>query len=135
MPGPPLSYLALIALSFARDWEPFSPVFLIVMACLTIIIMILDYIVPIIGASKYGASKTGIYLSIIGMILGIFIFPPWGIFIGAFIGGFTGEILAGSKGKEALKVGWVIFAGNMVSVGIKLSFALAVIFIYVKEIL
>ncbi|MFC1867465.1 DUF456 domain-containing protein [Thermodesulfobacteriota bacterium] len=134
IPGPPLSYLALIALSFARGWEPFGAVFLIVMAGLAIIIMILDYLIPVIGASKYGASKPGIYLSIVGMVLGIFLFPPWGIFIGGFMGGFVGEILAGSRGKEALKVGWVIFMGNVVTVGIKLSFALVVIYFYVTAL-
>ncbi|MDB9822553.1 DUF456 domain-containing protein [Deltaproteobacteria bacterium] len=134
IPGPPLSYLALIALSLAKDWEPFSITFLIVMATLAVIVMILDYLVPVLGAAKAGASKTGIYLSIAGMILGIFLFPPWGIFIGAFAGGIAGEILAGRKGKEAIKVGWAIFVGNMLSVGIKLSFALVVIFFYLKEL-
>ncbi len=134
IPGPPLSYLALIALSFARDWEPFSITFLIVMAVLMIVVMVLDYIVPVIGASKFGASKSGITLSIIGMLMGIFFFPPWGIFIGAFVGGIVGEILQGRKGKEALKVGWGIFLGNMLSIGIKLAFALAVIFFYVRAL-
>jgi uncharacterized protein YqgC (DUF456 family) len=134
IPGPPLSYLALIALSYARDWEVFSATFLIIMAILMIIVMILDYVVPVIGASRFGASKFGISLSIVGMFLGIFFFPPWGIFIGAFIGGVVGEILQGRRGREALKVGWGIFVGNMLSIGIKLSFALAVIFFYVKEL-
>jgi uncharacterized protein YqgC (DUF456 family) len=134
IPGPPLSYLALIIISYARDWEPFSLSFLIAMAILTIIIMIVEYLLPIIGASRYGASKISIYLSITGMILGIFILPPWGIFLGAFLGGFAGEILEGKKGKDALKIGWVIFVSNILSIGIKLSFSLAVIFLCIKGI-
>ena len=135
IPGPFLSYLALIILSFARNWEPFSASFLIVMGALTIIITILDYVAPIIGASKSGASKRGIYLSVAGMLLGIFIFPPWGIFIGAFIGGVVGEIFSGRKGKEAFKVGWAIFLGNMVSIGIKIAFSIYVIFLFINELL
>ena len=135
IPGPLLSYLALITLAFARGWEPFSTLFLIIMAALTIIITILDYVAPVIGASKSGASKSGIYLSVAGMLLGIFIFPPWGIFIGAFIGGVAGEILIGRKGKEAFMVGWAIFLGNMVSIGIKVSFSLFVIFLFINELL
>jgi uncharacterized protein YqgC (DUF456 family) len=134
IPGPLLSYLALIALSFARNWEPFSVPFLIIMAVITVVIMVLDYVVPILGASRFGASKAGITLSIVGMFLGIFFFPPWGIFIGAFAGGVVGEILQGRRGKEALKVGWGIFMGNMLSIGIKLSFSLVVIFFIVKEV-
>ncbi|MBW1912201.1 MAG: DUF456 domain-containing protein [Deltaproteobacteria bacterium] len=134
IPGPSLSYLALIAISLARDWEPFSPLFLIIMACLMTVVMILDYVVPVIGASRYGASKPGILLSVVGMLLGIFFFPPFGIFIGAFIGGVAGEIMAGSRGEKALKVGWGIFIGNMAGIGIKLAYALAVIFFSVKGI-
>ena len=134
IPGPPLSYLALIALSLSRDWKPFGGWFLIIMAVLMIIVMVLDYVVPAFSASRYGASKAGIYLSIAGMVIGIFIFPPWGIFIGAFIGGFGGEILAGRKAKTALKVGWTIFVGNVASIGIKLAYALTVIFFFIKEL-
>lgn len=133
IPGPPLSYLALIALSFAKDWEPFSPLFLIIMAVLAILVTILDYIIPVLGAARSGASKTGIYLSMAGMILGIFFFPPWGIFIGAFAGAFAGEMLEGKRGKDVLRVGWAIFVGNVLSTGLKLSFSLAVIFFYIKE--
>ena len=134
IPGPPLSYLALIALSFAKDWEPFSPLFLIIMGALAVLVMILDYLIPILGAARSGASKTGIYLSMAGMILGIFFFPPWGIFIGAFAGAFAGEILEGRRGRDVIRVGWAIFVGNVLSTGIKLSFAIAVIFFYIKEI-
>ena len=132
IPGPPLSYLALIALSLARDWEPFSAVFLIVMAVLMIIVTILDYVFPIIGASRSGASKSSVSLSIVGMVLGIFLFPPWGMAIGAFLGGIIGELVQGRRGKDAFKVGLGIFVGNMLGIGIKLAFSLAVIFFYVK---
>lgn len=76
LPGPPLSYLALISIAFAKGWEPFSITFLIVMGILAIVITLLDYVLPLVGASRYGASKTGITFSIVGMFIGIFILPP-----------------------------------------------------------
>jgi len=30
IPGPPLSFFALIILSYAKNWEPFSTIFLII---------------------------------------------------------------------------------------------------------
>ena len=93
----------------------------------------LDYVVPSIGAKKAGASKIGIWLSIIGMVLGIFFFPPWGIFFGAFIGGVIGEVWAGREGKEALRVGWGILWGNMIGIGLKLAYSSMVMFFYIKE--
>ena len=102
IPGPPLSFLALIILSYAKNWEPFSKKFLIIMAVLMMVVTILDYLVPIGGAKKYGASKKGVWGSIIGMIAGGFFFPPWGIFIGGMVGAFAGELLAGKEGRIAL---------------------------------
>lgn len=132
IPGPPLSYLALISLSFAKNWEPFSALFLIVMAALAVLVMALDYLLPVMGAARSGASKTGIYLSIAGMFLGVFFFPPWGILTGAFTGAFAGEMLEGRRGRDMIRVGWAIFVGNILSAGIKLSYSLVVIFFYLK---
>ena len=61
IPGPPLSFFALIILSYAKNWEPFSTTFLIIMAGLTILATVLDYVVPAIGAKRYGASQLGVW--------------------------------------------------------------------------
>jgi len=122
IPGPPLSFFALIILSYAKNWEPFSAIFLIIMAGLTIVVTILDYVVPAIKAKKYGASKLGVWGSIIGMLFGLFIFPPWGILIGAITGALAGELAGGKKGKKALRAGWGVFVGNIMGIGLKLAF-------------
>ena len=133
IPGPPLSFFALIILSYAKNWEPFSSIFLIIMAGLTIVVTILDYVVPASGAKKYGASRLGVWGSIIGMLFGLFFFPPWGMLIGAIGGALAGELAAGKEGKKALRAGWGVFVGNMVSIGLKLAFSGVILFFYVKE--
>ena len=106
LPGPPLSFIALLLLSFAKDWEPFSVTFFIVMGGLTILVTVLDYLVPAVGAKKYGATKFGIWGSIIGLFVGLFVFPPFGLFLGGFAGAVVGELLAGRGGREPLRAGW-----------------------------
>ena len=133
IPGPPLSFLALIILSFARNWEPFSSTFLIIMAILTILVTILDYIIPASGAKKYGASKLAVCGSIIGMLIGVFFFPPLGIFIGGFTGALAGELLTTKEANKALRAGWGVFIGIMLSTGIKLTFCGIMLFFYIKE--
>ena len=100
LPGPTFSYLAIIVLSFAKGWVPFSTTFLVVTFLLTILVSVLDFIIPSIGAKKYGASKMGIWGSVIGMIVGIFFIPPFGMLIFAFIGALIGEIITGKKAGE-----------------------------------
>ena len=135
LPGPPLSFIALLLLSFARDWEPFSVTFFIVMGGLTILVTVLDYLVPAVGAKKYGATKFGIWGSIIGLFVGLFFFPPFGLFLGGFAGAVVGELFAGREGKEALRAGWGSFIGNLAGMGLKLGLCGTMLFFYIKEIL
>ncbi|MBE9546285.1 MAG: DUF456 domain-containing protein, partial [Proteobacteria bacterium] len=71
IPGPSISFLSLIILSCAKNWEPFSSTFLIIMAGLTILVTILDYVVPAGGAKKYGASKRGVWGAMAGLLIGV----------------------------------------------------------------
>jgi uncharacterized protein YqgC (DUF456 family) len=134
IPGPPLSYASLLILSVAKKWGPFSMTFLIVMGGMMVAVIMVDYVFPVIGAKKYGASKAAVGFSIIGMIVGAFFIPPWGIFIGAFAGALVGELLSGKRGVRALRAGWGVFVGNMVGIGVKLAFSGVVLFFYVKAI-
>jgi uncharacterized protein YqgC (DUF456 family) len=104
------------------------------MAGLTILLTILDYVVPVIGAKKYGASKLGLWGSIIGILIGLFFFPPLGMLIGAIVGALAGELIAGKEIKKALRAGWGVFVGNMLVIVLKLAFSGVILFFYAKEI-
>ena len=132
LPGPLLSFCALILLSWIKNWQILSQTFLVVMGVVTVILMLLDYVAPALGAKKYGASKRGLWGSAIGMIIGIFFIPPWGMIVGAFIGALAGELASGKSGRKALRAGWGILIGNVIVVGLKLAFTAVVFFYYIK---
>ena len=134
IPGPSLSFLSLLALSWAYRWEPFSIRFLVIMGFLTILLTILDYVIPAGGAKKYGASRAGIWGSLGGMPLGLFFFPPWGILIGGIVGAFLGELIAGKKGNVALRASWGVFIGYVAGTALKLAFSTIVLFFYIREL-
>jgi uncharacterized protein YqgC (DUF456 family) len=133
VPGPILSFAALLLLSWIKNWQVLSQTFLIVMGILTALLTILDYVAPALGAKKYGASRRGLWWSAIGMIIGIFFLPPWGMIIGAFIGALVGELASGKSGRNALRAGWGILIGNVLGIGLKLAFTAVVLFYYIKE--
>jgi uncharacterized protein YqgC (DUF456 family) len=133
IPGPLLSFSALLLLSWTKNWQIFSPSFLAIMGALTAILMVFDYIAPALGAKKFGASKFGLWGSVMGMIIGIFFVPPWGLMLGAFVGALVGELAAGKSGRKALRAGWGILIGNVFGVGIKLAFTAVILFYYVKQ--
>ena len=134
IPGPPLSYFSLILLSLAKDWQPFSPFFLILMAVIMGLVLLTEYVLPIAGAKKYGASKYGLWGSIAGVILGIFIFPPWGMIFGGLAGAFGGELIAGKDSRDALRAGWGVFVGNIASAAVKLTYCAVVLFFFIKAL-
>lgn len=134
LPGPPLSYLALISLSISKKWEAFSPEFLIAMAGLTILVTAIDFVIPAFGAKKLEASKYGFWGAVIGMIIGLFYFPPLGMIIGAFLGAFAGEIISGKQTYGALKAGWGVFIGVITGTILKLIVSGIMTFYFFKAL-
>ena len=133
--GPPFTFLALILLSLAKKWKPFSIEFLIGMAVLTIGVTVLDYMMPAMGAKKFGASRFGFWGAIIGMVFGIIYAPPFGMIIGAFLGAIIGEVIKGKEGIEALKAGWGVFLGVMLGMILKLIAWGIMTFYFIKALI
>ena len=134
IPGPALSYIALILVSIMRDWEAFSPVFLIIMAVITAVVTLLDYFLPVITSKKKGASKAGIWGSVIGMIVGIFILPPFGMLIFTFLGAVAGELIFSKDKRNALRAGWGVFLGTMLAIILKLAVSGTIFYFFVKAL-
>jgi uncharacterized protein YqgC (DUF456 family) len=120
LPGPPLNFLSLLILELAID-KAFPAEFYFLWGGITIAVTALDYVLPIMGAKVYKASSLGIWGSIIGMLIGILFFPPFGMILGLFIGAVLGELLAGKEDWEALKIGSVTFFASMLMIFIKLA--------------
>lgn len=133
IPGPPLSFGGLLVLHFTK-FADFSSEFLIFFAFLAIAVTVLDYIVPVWGTKKFGGSKAGILGATIGMIIGIFFFPPIGIIIGPFIGAFAAEAWKGKDTQKSLKAAIGSLFGFMLGVGLKLISSFIMTFYFFKEL-
>lgn len=121
LPGPPLSFIGLFLCALVRDFSPpLTPTLIIIMLIGTIVVTVVDYFIPLVGAKKYGTSKWGIYGSIGGMIVGAFL-SPFGMILGAFIGAVLVEWIISRKEKQALKAGWGIFIGSLLGTILKLG--------------
>lgn len=119
IPGPPLSYAGLLLLHFTEKYS-FSNKFLIIWAVITVAVYSVDYMIPIWGTKKFGGSKRGVWGSIIGLVIGLFFFPPIGIIIGPFLGAVIGELSAGKDSGVALKSGFGAFVGFLAGTLLKL---------------
>jgi uncharacterized protein YqgC (DUF456 family) len=133
LPGPPLSFAGLLLLHFTM-FADFSTTFLITWGCVTILVTVLDYVVPIWGTKKFGGSKYGMWGAGIGLVVGIFFLPPIGIIVGPFAGAVIGEAIKGKNATSSFRAGLGSFLGFLAGVGIKLAASIVMTFYYIKEL-
>ncbi|MFB6340288.1 DUF456 domain-containing protein [Saccharicrinis sp. FJH62] len=119
IPGPPISFVGLLVLHFTK-YVQINENTLITWGIIAVIVTVLDNFVPIWGTKKFGGSKWGVWGSIIGLLIGMFVFPPFGIIIGPFAGAVIGEMMAGQESHKALKAGFGAFVGFLFGTGVKL---------------
>lgn len=126
LPGPAFSFLALLILYFVKGADIMSIQTLFLFGFMMIILAILDYLAPIVGAKTFGATKKGLVGAFIGSILGVFFFPPLGIFFGSFLGAVVAETLNGKILKDALRAGVGTFLGSMAVIVLQVFFSVFV---------
>lgn len=135
LPGPPLSFLGLLVLAvFHHFAPPLTVTKVVVLAMITMAVLVLDYVIPLLTAKKYGASKWGIWGSVAGMVAGMF-FPPLGIVLGAFIGAMAVEWLVNRQRRQALRAGWGVFVGSLLGTGVKLAVSGVMAYYFVSALL
>jgi uncharacterized protein YqgC (DUF456 family) len=118
LPGPPLSFAGLLVMQL-RTYPPFTAKFLWFWAGVTIVVTILDYVVPLYGTKRFGGTTYGVWGCTIGLIAGVF-FPPWGLIIGPFVGALFGEMIGNADAQNAFRAAIGSFAGFLFGSLIKL---------------
>lgn len=115
LPGPSLSWIGLLLLYFTNA-VPANYWILGISFLITLLILILDFLIPAKGTKKFGGSAYGIWGTNIGLIVGILAPIPFGFIIGPFVGAFVGELIYDSNNhRRALKAATGSFIGFVAS--------------------
>ena len=101
-----------------------------------------DFLIGVAGARRYGSSKTGVVLSVVGGIIGVVFMAPLlfglgaviGAFFGGFAGAFLGDYLERRKLKPAFRAGYGALIGRAAGVLVKGSLAIVMIVITMSTI-
>ena len=143
IPGPPVSYLALLLLHWT-DRISYSSQFLVMTGVICAVITVLDYVVPIWGTKKFGGTKAGTRGSTIGLIIGILVLPALGIVLGPFgllgilggpfVGAYIGEKMGGTPDNLAWRSAFGSFIGFLAGTFMKIAYTLVIGFYVVKDI-
>ena len=124
LPGPPLSWLGLLLMFLRHQVYGFgdevSLTTLLIWLGVTILVTVLDYLVPGWMTKWTGGSRYAGWGATIGLLIGMFI-PPVGIVLGALAGAFIAEIaFAGSDVWTSFKSAAGAFIGFLLGTGLKL---------------
>ena len=109
MPGPPLSFRSYNAASDTLCQVLFNSADHF--AVITIVVTILDYIVPIWG-TKIRRIKIRNKGATVGLIIGLFL-GPVGIIVRPFIGAIVGELIFKDDMKYTVKAGFGSLLGSL----------------------
>lgn len=133
LPGPLVSFTGLLLLQFTAA-PPFKTGFVIIWALVIFSITLLDYYFPVWRKKMIGGSSSGMYGGTLGLIAGIFIFPPFGIVFGPFAGALIGEIIGGNTSKQAIKSSLSSFLGSVSGTTMKLCVTITLAYYFLSSL-
>lgn len=134
IPGLPVSYAGLVFLQFT-DPTPFSAKFMVLWAVIVIIIMMVESLIPAYTTKRFGGSAYGITGAILGLIAGVFIFPPLGILLLPLLGAFLGEVVSGKKIDFAFRSAMGAFVGFLAGTILKVVTSLVMAYYFFIQFL
>ena len=124
VPGPLLSYIALLIYHFFINSLNLYSVIYIGIA--VVFFSIMDYFLQIYAVKIAGGGKYAIRCSLVGILLGVLIFPPFGILLGAFIGAYIGAKI--EMEQNAVKIAFGAFWGFIIGTIFKLCTSTYIIY-------
>ena len=118
LPGVPIAYAGLWIAQITERVD-FTWQTLLIWGIVTIVVTVLDYVVPAWGTKQFGGTKWGVVGSTIGVFAGLF-FGAVGVIAGPLVGAVLGELLGGKQVAEAIRAGWGSFVGLLFGTILKL---------------
>ena len=137
LPGPPLSWVGLLLVYLwgggtDGGGNPMSLTFLLIWLAVTVVVTVVDYLVPAWFTKLTGGSKHASRGAIIGLFAGLIV-PPVGMIVGSLLGAFIAELVVAKKDTAtSLKSALGAFLGFLFGTGAKLiSAGLMLFYIFV----
>ena len=141
LPGMPLMFAGMFLVAWLGHFQVISVTVVVILAALTIIALIADFVAGALGAKRVGASKLAIIGATLGTVAGLFT-APLGLLIGPFAGAAIGEYLhqqnesstadTESQLTQATRVGVHTWIGMAIGIGVKVALAFVMLGIFIS---
>jgi uncharacterized protein YqgC (DUF456 family) len=132
LPGVPLIFAGLVLAAWATGFETVGWGTIGVLAVLTALAVIIDFLSAAFGAKRQGASPRAFWGATIGAVVGMF-FGLAGILLGPFIGAVVAELSAGRGAQQAGRSGYGVWVGLVLGTAAKLAIAFLMLGIFLTK--
>ena len=126
LPGVPIAAVGGIVAAWIVGFEQFGLVAVVLVIGLAVLAQLIDLAASWVGAKVYGSGRAGLWGGVIGSLIGLILFPPFGFLPGALVGAFVAELIAGRPSAEALRSGFGALVGSLGGVFAKLLIVVAI---------
>lgn len=133
LPGVPLIFIGVLVAAWAEDFQRITGLTIAILAVLTVIGVLVDYVATAMSAKRAGASRAGIIGAAIGTVAGI-VTGLWGLLFMPLVGAAIGEFIAHRDALRAGRVGVATWVGLLVGTVVKLAVAFTMIGVFVAAI-
>ena len=96
-------WVGFLIYQFGFSQDGLSWIFYVAMILFTVFILVSDFLMNKYFVNRFGGSKLGEYATLIGVIVGCFVIPPFGIIIVPFIAVLIVELVQDFDFGKALK--------------------------------
>ncbi|MCY1037346.1 DUF456 domain-containing protein [Staphylococcus nepalensis] len=103
IPSVLILWIGFLVYQFGFDNQNLSWVFYVSIILFTVFIIIADFVMNKYFVNKFGGSKLSEYAALIGVVIGCFVFPPFGIIIIPFVAVLAVELIQEPNLSKALK--------------------------------
>lgn len=135
LPGLPISWLGILLLYFVPEIDLSSQLLWITFG-ITLVVFVLDYLIPFLGVKRFGGSKYGMYGAGLGLLIGLFTPIPFSVITFPFLGAFLAELIFSKQDTStALRAAFGSFIGFLASTFIEFIGALAFAIIFTYQLL
>ncbi|WP_373876531.1 DUF456 domain-containing protein [Paenibacillus spongiae] len=131
LPGALAIYAAFFVYGFFISFSPFGFWFWTIQTLIVAALFIADYAVNAWGVKRFGGSRASVIGSTVGVIVGPFAIPAFGLLLGPLIGAIIGELFAGASFDKSLKVGFGSVVGLFSSMVVKIILQAVMIVLFI----
>ncbi len=135
LPGVPVAALGAVLAAWMVGFQRFGWQPLAFILALAVLAQIIDLAGNWVGARVYGARRAGLWGGVVGSLVGLLLFPPFGFLIGALVGAVVFELLSGRPFDEALRAGLGAFVGALGGTVAKLLIVVAMAVVAIPRLL